>query len=108
MLIAALAKCLADTAIEDAATLAIEMETVEGGVPDPTKTVYATLQISTAIMKETEIINSTKKNSVALVELVEVEFTDKDREMELVKTFFIEIGGKVLRKSSRQAKRTVV
>jgi ABC-type glycerol-3-phosphate transport system substrate-binding protein len=98
-LVAALAGCLADTATEDTATLAMETETVEGGAPDPTETVYATPQMGTATMKETEIINSTEKNGAAPVELVEVESTDKDREVESVGTFFIEMGGKVLRRS---------
>jgi hypothetical protein len=106
-LVAALAGCLSDTlGTEDAGTVPMETETVEGHAMEPTETVYATPQIGTATMKETEIINSTPKSGTAA--RAEIEYTEKDREVEPVGTFFIEKGGKVLRRSGRQAERTAV
>jgi hypothetical protein len=102
-LVAALAGCLADTLnTEDAGTVAMETETVEGHAIEPTETDYATPQIGTATMKDTDIISTPKSGAAARAE---IEYMDKDREVEPVGTFFIERGGKVVRRSGRQAGR---
>ena len=89
---AALAGCLATDVtaeVADAGTAVIEMETVDGRAPEPTETADTTPKIGTAA-----------------IEPAEIEHTDKEIEMmDNVGTVFMEMRGKVVRRSGRQAEK---
>jgi hypothetical protein len=46
-------------------------------------------------------MNLTKKNNIVFIELIKVKSINKDKEIKLIKIFFIEIKEKVFYKSSR-------
>jgi hypothetical protein len=52
------------------------------------------------IIKEIKIMNLIKKNNITFIKLIKVKFINKDKEMKLVRIFFIKINFFFFYKSS--------
>jgi hypothetical protein len=118
-----------DTADEDIVgdgTPVMEMEIVDRRAVKPTEIFYSTSNISAAAVEETETVDTTPQIGAAAIEETEtdatpqvaatepakIDHTEKerevDREVDTVGTVFVEMKGKVLRRSGRQAEKTAV